>query len=213
MRTWKELDNITGGLSNPSKMPCAAWSIPARHCKVGGKLATVEGSVCFGCYALKGRYVFPTTQTALDRRLEAFNRDHQDWVDGMAESIAKVGNPYFRWFDSGDLQSLEMLRAIVAVAERTPDVEHWLPTRERNVVTTFLRNGGVIPTNLVIRLSATMVGQTASPATEGVLAGVPVSTVGVGEGHGCPAPEQGNHCGPCRACWDQAVLVVDYHEH
>ena len=50
----KEAKEITGGLSNPSKMPGKAYSIPASRCNVGSRLAKVKGSVCEGCYALKG---------------------------------------------------------------------------------------------------------------------------------------------------------------
>jgi len=35
----KEANSITGGLSNPSKMPGRAYSIPASRCNVGSKLA------------------------------------------------------------------------------------------------------------------------------------------------------------------------------
>ena len=59
-----------GGLSKPSKMPSYAYSLPAKECKVGSKLRKVKGSVCFGCYALKGNYVYPNVQKALYKRLE-----------------------------------------------------------------------------------------------------------------------------------------------
>ena len=53
----KEAELAVGNLSRPSKMPSYAWSISARRCNVGSKLAKVKGSVCEGCYALKGRYM------------------------------------------------------------------------------------------------------------------------------------------------------------
>ena len=52
----KEARQITGGLSKPSKMPGPAHNLPAQACKTGAKLVKVPGSVCAGCYALKGRY-------------------------------------------------------------------------------------------------------------------------------------------------------------
>ena len=36
-----ELDNITGSLSKPSKMPGYAYGLPAKECKTGKKLPTV----------------------------------------------------------------------------------------------------------------------------------------------------------------------------
>ena len=71
----KEAELAVGNLSRPSKMPSYAWSISARRCNVGSKLAKVKGSVCEGCYALKGRYMFSNTQDALERRYDAWNSD------------------------------------------------------------------------------------------------------------------------------------------
>jgi hypothetical protein len=41
----KELDNITGSLSKPSKMPGWSYGIPAKECKTGSKLAGGEGQL------------------------------------------------------------------------------------------------------------------------------------------------------------------------
>ena len=50
----KEAKEITGGLSKPSKMPGPAYNLPAQACITGAKLVQIPGSVCEGCYALKG---------------------------------------------------------------------------------------------------------------------------------------------------------------
>ena len=67
----KEALEITGSLSKPSKMPGWAYGLPAKECKTGSKLAKVKGSVCDGCYALKGCYVFKVVQDAQYKRLKA----------------------------------------------------------------------------------------------------------------------------------------------
>ena len=67
----KEANKITGGLSKPSKMPGPAYNLPAAACITGAKLVKIPGSVCAGCYALKGRYMFRNVQYALQRRLQA----------------------------------------------------------------------------------------------------------------------------------------------
>ena len=54
---------IIGGLSKPSKMPGWAYGLPAKECKTGSKLVKVKNSVCEGCYALKGCYVFKVVQS------------------------------------------------------------------------------------------------------------------------------------------------------
>ena len=67
----KQAQKIVGGLSKPSKMPGPAYNLPAAACITGAKLVKVPGSVCAGCYALKGRYRFNNVQAALQRRLQA----------------------------------------------------------------------------------------------------------------------------------------------
>ena len=67
----KEAKKITGGLSSPSKMPGYAYNLPAWRCITGVKLQAVKGSVCAGCYAMKGRYRFPNVREAMDKRLAA----------------------------------------------------------------------------------------------------------------------------------------------
>ena len=54
-----------GGLGKPSKMPWWSWSISATECITGSKLAEVEGTVCSGCYALKGNYRFANVVLAV----------------------------------------------------------------------------------------------------------------------------------------------------
>ncbi len=220
--SWKvhELETYVGGLSKPSKMPGFAYSLPARECKTGSKLRAVEGSVCHGCYAMKGRYVFPKVQAALYRRLESLSQPL--WAGAMAELITRKGQPHFRWHDSGDLQSVDHLAAIVRVCELTPNVAHWLPSREYRTVRDWLAtatadelatlapNGG----NLNVRLSAPMLG-TVVPRFPRLPVTVSSVTKGAApEGaYSCPAPEQENKCNSCRACWDSSVQLVNYHYH
>lgn len=207
--TLSQLRRYVGGLSQPSKMPGHAYSLPAAECATGSRLVDVAGSVCEGCYALKGRYRFPNVQSALYARLAAITRDR--WVDVMAELIARTGDDYFRWHDSGDLQSVEHFGRICDVARLTPDVQHWIPTREYRTVNDYVAAGGEIPSNLAVRLSAHVVD---GPAPRGSLPTSTVHTATAPAGsHVCPAPQQGNSCGDCRACWDPAVPNVSYHKH
>ena len=53
----KEANKIIVSLSKPGKMPGFAYGLPAPACKTGAKLVKIPGSVCAGCYALKGNYV------------------------------------------------------------------------------------------------------------------------------------------------------------
>ena len=196
----KEAKEITGGLSAPSKMPGPAYNLPATECITGAKLVKVPGSVCHGCYALKGRYRFSNVRMALARRLESLK--HPRWVEAMTVLIK--GEPWFRRHDSGDLQSAWHLKQIFEVCKRTPDTMHWLPTREARILN--LMDPDIIPSNLIIRMSSHMIDQ---PPVKFWPWTSTVSTTG----YTCPAKDQGNECGDCRNCWDRSVSNVTYPKH
>ena len=195
----KEARLITGGLSKPSKMPGPAYNLPATACITGAKLVKVPGTVCYGCYALKGRYNFKNVRLALARRLESLN--HPQWVTAM--TILIKGEPYFRWHDSGDLQSAYHLKQIFEVCNNTPDTMHWLPTREAKFLPLSTDS---IPKNLTIRMSSHKINQTPVKSWPWT------STVSTGD-FTCPASKQGNQCRSCRNCWDRSVSNVTYPKH
>jgi hypothetical protein len=195
----KEARKITGGLSLPSKMPGPAYNLPAQACITGAKLVKVPGSVCAGCYALKGRYNFRNVRLALARRLESLT--HPQWVFAMTVLIK--GEEVFRWHDSGDLQSSWHLKRIFEVCNKTPETRHWLPTREAKFLPL---NTDSIPKNLIIRMSSHRIDQ------KPVKFWPWTSTVSTGS-FTCPASKQGNECKSCRNCWDRKVANVVYPKH
>ena len=226
-----EAKTIAGTLSFPSKMPGTSYGLPASACIVGAKLAQVPGSTCHGCYALKDHYTWGNPQKAMRRRLEAIS--DPKWVPAMVTLLLhKHRHPHFRidlgkvpkgtprhrmnvagwhrWHDSGDIQGVWHLEKICAVAAATPKIRHWIATRETKMVRDFVDVGGIIPDNLTVRISATMVDDPAIsswPLTSTVhLAKPPI-------GHECPAPTQHNECRDCRACWSKDVSNVSYHKH
>ena len=201
MKTKIAFEIIGGSLSKPSKMPGHAYGLPAKECKTGGKLVNVKGSTCYGCYALKGCYVFEVVQAAQYRRLRAIR--HPLWVRAMAMQINNKKTKFFRWHDSGDVQDLDHLNKIYEVCRLTPSKRHWLPTREAWIKPHLSR----CPKNLVIRFSAPMVNQRAPESW-------PHSSMVVDKGfHTCPAPAQDNECRDCRQCWDPKIKVVSYGKH
>jgi hypothetical protein len=205
-----EAKEITGSLSKPSKMPGFAYGLPAAECKTGKKLQNVEGSTCYDCYALKGCYVFKVVQDAQYKRLAAIR--HPLWVRAMAAQISSKKSKFFRWHDSGDVQDVEHLQKIYEVCKLTPDVQHWMPTREA-WVKHFLPE---CPSNLIIRFSAPMVDQAAPaswPNTSTVESPGSMRATHIQGSQRCPAPDQGNACGSCRACWDPNVKNVAYGQH
>ena len=196
----KEAWTLVGGLSKPSKMPGWSIGIPAKECKTGAKLRLIPNSVCEGCYALKGCYVFKVVQEAQYKRLEAIQ--HPDWVLAMATLINSKKPDVFRWHDSGDVQDVQHLEKIFEVCRLTPNKRHWMPTREAWIKDHM----EAAPANLVVRFSSPMVDQ--GP----VKSWANTSTVST-KSRSCPAPDNNNECGSCRACWDPLVKNIEYGKH
>ena len=196
----KEAWALVGGLSKPSKVPGWSIGIPAKECKTGSKLRLIKDSVCEGCYALKGCYVFAVVQAAQYKRLEAIN--HPDWVLAMSTLINSKKPDVFRWHDSGDVQDVQHLEKIFEVCRLTPGKRHWMPTREAWIKDHM----EAAPANLVVRFSSPMVDQ--GP----VKSWANTSTVST-KSRTCPAPDNNNECGSCRACWDPLVKNIEYGKH
>jgi hypothetical protein len=107
--------------------------------------------------------------------------------------------------------NLEHLVAIVKIAEATPDVKHWLPTREVKVVQEYKKKYGKFPSNLVVRISATMVN--GLPHTFHEHSSTVVTDMSLAVDKVCPSSKQGNKCLDCRMCWDSNVKDIAYLKH
>jgi hypothetical protein len=206
------LKGFHGGLSLPSKMPCNSYSIPAAECKTGTKLAKIEGSTCYNCYALKGNYNFSNVQNAMYARFATVQS--MMWVEAMTLTIAIFEKTkYFRWHDSGDIQDVEHLEKICKIAEYLPMVKFWLPTREYSIAFSY---EGIVPNNLTIRFSSHMNNSYKEIANK-ECASVTISDESMAkEGTAiCHATrkESSHKCEDCRACWDKDVKVVAYLLH
>lgn len=207
IKTIKQALEIVQGLTSTSKMPSSSYSLPAKACVKGAKLRQIEGSVCAGCYALKGNYKrYPAIVQAQERRLKAL--DNPDWVNAMVyllnnkKDIVNAG--VFRWHDSGDLQNVQHLGKILQVVLETPHLKHWLPTKESHLIK---KMGISTPNNLVIRLSGTMVnGKAPKYANTSTVTTNPELAT-------CRSFENDGQCGDCRKCWDKEVKNVTYLAH
>lgn len=228
-----EARSIVGSIGFPSKMPGTSYGISAHACIAGKRLAEIPGSICSDCYALRDKMSWPKVQKAFANRLMGISDIR--WADAMVvlllhlhseperridlglrgKKLARAGtryrmNPmgYHRWHDSGDLQSVEHLEKIVEVCRRTPNIKHWLPTRELSILRAW---NGEIPDNLTIRVSATMIDGAPPqgwPNTSTVHTKKPAAGA-----HECPAYRQEHECKNCRACWSREVPVVSYLKH
>ena len=211
MLTLKKAKRLTGGgISNVNKkMPGYTYGLSAHRCRTGAKLVKIPGSTCSGCYALKANYFYPSVKVGHRRRLRSIN--NRTWVPAMIMLINHYEKDFFRWHDSGDIQSVQHLEKICAVAEGTPSIKHWLPTRETGLLKEFKEAGGAIPSNLVVRLSATMVNGAPGKSHEHS------STVHTKDaapiGAACNASKQGGRCLACRSCWNSDIGNISYEKH
>lgn len=215
--TVKHARETAGKISTGNtKMPGTTYAIDAFACKTGSKLANVKGTPCASCYARKLQKLRPSVDKGWKANLSKWNeRESTDhWVQAIAYQIIRYNTDgYHRWFDSGDLQDTDMLKAIIDVCRMTPNVKHWLPTQERGIVIEVSKTVP-IPENLIIRVSAPKVDKpimgklrmfehTSDVITDDLWA----------TDHICPARSQGNQCGDCRSCWDKSVKNVSYWKH
>ena len=201
---------VGSDLSNTSKMPCVSFNLSARHCITGSKLVNVKGSVCKGCYAMKGFY---RVYGWIDKMTPKTKKiDNPLWVEAMVwlinNQLHNKDKNFFRWHDSGDLQSVEHLEKIAEVCRQTPSVKHWLPTREDKIVANWRKQYDQ-PSNLAIRKSVHMI--------DGKLPKVGLSSSvhkeSKPQGTECKAYNQKGQCLDCRLCWNTKVQNISYKYH
>lgn len=248
--TKDDLWSITGGLSNPSKMPGKGWGTSAMRCQRGKVMSGINGTTCAGfdpnvpvgaklkptdnpkngCYAQDGKYIMPNVIECHARRIEAFYADTDLWISAMAMLVSGVyhvnakPSRYFRFLDSGDLESPEMLAAFAALAMICTKTKFWVPTRQYNHVVKYHAMGGVIPANMVVRISCDM--HDALPPKRVLRDGVCASNVlremtdaelAAAGGYACPATQKGkpSTClgNKCLSCFSREVPLVGYHNH
>jgi len=221
--TLKAAIELAGKVSKGnSKMPGSTFPLDAFECNVGSRLANVEGSVCDECYARRIQKFRPSVNMGWSnnqsKTVTMLALDPTLWQDAIVFQINRMGYTEHRWLDSGDVPNVQFLVSVCEVARQTPDVQHWLPTREVKTLLAFIKQYGAdhIPTNLNIRVSAPMVNDKPLSSFDNVPQ-VTTSTVhdkhNVPHGHSCPARNQGNACGDCRACWSSDVANVSYPIH
>lgn len=203
---------LVGGLSRTSKMPGFSYSVPADACKVGSILRAVPDSPCSRCYARRGNYSWPNVKRVLAARLASLADDR--WVEAMAALIHYTSferrgarSRYFRWHDSGDLQGQAHLDSILEVCRRTPEVLHYLPTKEYRLVRDNENKINAV-LNLVLRVSTPRWDQ--PPIKLGLALTSTVHRESAPVGFACPAMQQDHQCGDCRACWDPSIPNISY---
>ena len=190
-------------LSNPSKMPCASFNIPALKFCPAAKLVqkiyeqakdNISKLVCSSCYACKGFYMMPNVAEALQNKGKFITtsireNDGDAFVAEMCKQIRtkyfdKKGNKkklknlntdLFRVHDSGDLFSAKYIDCWIRIVKEFPSIRFWFPTREyiRKDQRPHLRRLAELP-NAIVKPSALEVNE---PAPKGrVVRGLDMGT-------------------------------------
>ena len=196
-------------LSKTSKLDgILSWSLQALDTCPGSKDSTGNlVPACQGCYATTGNYRFANVKKPREFNREDWKRD--SWVNDMV--LALDSSRYFRWFDSGDMYTLQLACKIYEVMKATPWVKHWLPTRMHkfNKYKTIIERMQKLP-NVVVRFSSDSV-------TGGVIEGLNTSTIFSdtlpANAFECKAYQNEGKCSGCRACYDKSVSVIAYKAH
>ena len=210
-----------------SKMNVPSYGVHTNNCNVGTGLNNNPKSICHhsNCYAKNGTFRFRSVRLKMLSNMEFLNSP--DFVDTLTYEIKKTRCAYFRWFDSGDINSFEQGVKVSTVCMNTPDVKHWIPTKE----TKHFRNAEKYMRtvlnydyhNAVVRYSAHLI-DAAPSKLEGI---VNTSTVythidspGLTRGANdyiCrvydldeDTGERGKSCGTCDACWNPSVSNISY---
>lgn len=186
-----------------------SWSLQA--------LETCPGSIengslvdaCKGCYATQGNYRYPNVKAPRIENREDWKRD--SWVDDMVKELDK--DRFFRWFDSGDVYSIELAEKMLQVMQRTHWVKHWLPTRMHKFAKfqRILKVMDSLPNVKVRPSSDSIVGEYVSGLHGSVI--VPDSRVDPSQVILCKAYENNGKCSGCRACYDKTIPVIAYPAH
>ena len=232
IKTLKQAKETVGGWTVTRKMETISWSTSAHKCKTGSKLRKIKNTVCSTCYALKGNYVryAKNIEPAMERRLKSL--DDPNWVNAMIYIMnnqkSVITSGLFRWHDSGDIQSTDHLHKIVKIAEATPNVRHWLPTKESNFIHNYK---GSIPKNLIIRLSgsfvdgktpkykhtSTVVSNHDQATCKSFLTDKDFKIHSQKQFDNYTTEEKKTfdfgHCGSCDKCWDTSIKTISYLNH
>lgn len=197
-------------LSKTSKLGTKSWSLQAiETCpgSVGNDGALV--AACSGCYATQGTYNFPGTKKVRSDNKEDWKRD--TFVSEFVAALKK--DTHFRFFDSGDMYTLDLAKKMLEIMIQSPHVKFWVPTRMHK----FAKFKDIIAKmnaldNVIVRPSSDNVDGT---YTKGVHRStiLPDASMADSNTFVCKAPSQDGKCNTCRACYDKNVDVIGYIAH
>lgn len=196
-------------LSKTSKLGTKSWSLQAVDTCPGAYANGKLVPACSGCYATAGCYNFPDT-----KKVRADNKAQwkdESFISDFTKALAKQS--HFRWFDSGDMYSIELAEKMYRIMQATPNTKHWIPTRmyKFKKFEDVLNRMKALP-NVSVRYSSDEIDGTYTKDLHGSTI-LPDASYADSDTLVCKAPEQGGKCLECRACYDKEVKVIGYLAH
>lgn len=194
-------------------MPCKSFALPVSKDTCIGRL-DANGKikeVCKSCYAMKGSYLWRTAKALRKHNLNETLNNLEGFKIDMVKLLNGEKSEYFRWFDSGDIYDNDLLFSIYEICKNTPSINHWIPTKARELLDQDLWAKLESLNNVTIRYS--------SPSINGYYQSIHGSTV-IQKGQEvdetkvfkCPVVDERKKCDDCRACWNSdKVIAYTYH--
>ena len=196
-------------LSKTSKMPCKSFALPAMKTCLGAIDSNSKvKDVCRGCYAMKGSYQWrPAKALRENNRLSVSNELHS-FASDMLKLLKKEKNNYFRWFDSGDVFDNDFLYEIYKVCKQTPRINHWIPTKAREILDNATWEKLESLPNVKVRYSSDSINGEYN-SLHGSTAIQSNQKYDDNKVFKCPVDyDQIKKCGNCRACWHSDKVVA-----
>lgn len=106
------------------------------------------------CYAVKSYRQYPNVKTAWNDNFDAVK--NEKWIEihrAVTHECMRHTDMPFRWFVSGDIYCMGMLKTMVWCANTCPDTVFYCYTKCYNIVNRWLDFGNILPDNLKIIFS------------------------------------------------------------
>lgn len=164
---------------------------------------------CSGCYATTGNYRFANVKAP-----RQFNKEDWKREGFVADFVSALENSrYFRFFDSGDMYSLQLAEKILEICKQATWVKFWIPTRmyKFDKFRKVLAEMQALP-NVNVRFSSDSVtGEYVTGLHGSVI--IPDADHATVEMKVCEAYKHDGKCNGCRACYDKTIPVIAYPAH
>lgn len=108
---------------------------------------------CFkGCYATRGRFLYPNAKNSQMGNLNAYLENPQQYFEDIAYRTRL--SLFVRWHSSGDIIDERYLEGMCWVARQNPNTQYLAFTKQFEIVNNYKANKHRIPRNLHIVFSS-----------------------------------------------------------